>query len=393
MLITLLAGQQVFTVLLGLALLAVLVAKQWSRWALRRVHYGRTLSQTSAFVGDTITLDLRITNRKPLGIPSLQCSELAPAKLSYPQPVRAAGQPSSVILERTVAVRPYEAVSWQRTIICSQRGLHTFGPTELTASDPFGMYHTATTDTSITRLLVYPQLVKLPGFQLLPQRPQGDRRAQQRLFTDPARVVGVRDYQPTDPFKTIHWGATARRGALQTRLFEPTSTLDLLIVLDLDTFEHYWQGIRPDLAEYLISVAATVASAAAAGGWATGLLSNAGALDSDELVRIAPSRNPAQLATILEALAKIVAHSVVSLPQLLRRSAGTLPWGATVVVISVVPSEEAQASLLRLAERGRRVRWLYGGEGALPVVPGVEVVRLPLDAAWHTPRATAITAA
>lgn len=386
------AGQRVLGLLLGLVLITLFVARRWSTWALRRVTYERRLDLDRAFVGDTVTMTFRVNNPKLLGVPSLHCHDLVPSRLQYNRQVRPAAQPNAAFIERAIAVAPYEAVSWRVEIKCPVRGLHTFGPVDLTASDPFGLYDATISVPDLTRLIVYPQLVSLPDFNLLPRQPQGDRRAARQLLTDPARTVGVRDYQPTDPFKTIHWTATARRGALQTRVFEPTSTLDLVIVLDLDTFEQFWQGVRPDLVEYLISVAATVATAADAGRWSFGLYANAGAIDSDQLVRLAPSRNPGQLSAVLEALGRIVPYSVVSLPQLLRRITPLFPWGATVVVISAVPSQEVRASLLRLSERGRKVRWLYGGDGELPIVPGVDVEALPFDAAWQASRSSVISA-
>lgn len=393
-LIAVVAGQRVLSLLLGLLFLALFVADRWSRWALRRVDYERSLSQPRAFVDDTITLTIRVSNRKPLPLPRLQCADLAPSKLDYGRPLRPAGQPNAGMLERGVALRAYDAATWRIEGRCTQRGLFSFGPVELTASDPFGLYHSSIRLDTVTRLVVYPRLAHLPDFTLAPQQLLGDRRAPHRLLTDPMRTVGIRDYQPTDPFKTIHWAASARRGALQTRILEPTATLELVIVLDLDTFEQYWQGIQVDLLEYLISVAATVATAAEEGRWSFGIYANAGAADSDHLVHILPSRSPAQLSLVLEALAKLVPYSVVGLPFLLRRIGGSIPQGATVIVISAVASVEVQTALLNLAApRGypsRRIRWLYAGQGDLPAVPHVEVQALPIEANWQAPRTPAV---
>ncbi|MBA3945311.1 MAG: DUF58 domain-containing protein [Herpetosiphonaceae bacterium] len=389
--IALILGQPVLAWMLGLLFVTVLLADRWSRWSLGRVRYERSLSQSHAFVGDKVVLTMRVVNPKLLSVPGLRCSDVVPARFDYGTPVLPSTKSNSVVLSRGLALRPYEAVSWQIELQCKVRGLHFFGPVELSASDPFGLNTTSTSIDAPTRLIVYPQLANLPNLTLRPRQPMGDRRTQRQLLTDPTRTIGIRDYQATDPFKTIHWGATARRGALQTRIFEPNTTLDLLIVLDLDTFEHYWEGIHPDLIEYLISVAATAASAAERGQWNFGLYANAGSVDSEQLARVPLGRSPAQLGAVLEALAKLVPYSVVGLPQLLRRIGSEFPWGATVLVISAVPSQDMQGTLLRLAERGRRVRWLYGGDGRLPVIPGVEVEALPFDAAWQATHITQIT--
>ena len=47
-----------------------------------------------------------------------------------------------------------------------------------------------------------------------------------------------------------------------------------------------------------------------------------------------------------------------------------MPWGTTLVVIGAVASPAMQQALVRLAERGRRVLWLYCGSEQPPRVPG-----------------------
>ena len=106
----------------------------------------------------------------------------------------------------------------------------------------------------------------------------------------PARGIIVRNYHPDDPLKEIHWTATARAGALQTRIYETTTALDLAIFLDLDTFERYWEGIDADQVERLISAAATIASAGLEDGYAVGLYVNGAPAEFEQLVRLPPLR-------------------------------------------------------------------------------------------------------
>lgn len=375
--VALLLRQGFVVLLLGLLGLVLLAAALWSRYALRRVSYERTLSSTRAFVGDEVVLTQRIANAKLLGLPSLRIDDTVPDKLTYiDQKIYPHSQHNLQVLRRSTALRPYEAVSYAVRIRCNQRGLYTLGPVHLEATDAFGLQVRELTLPHQTRLVVYPKLVGLPRLELRPRHPVGENRAFRQLLTDPARTVGVRDYRRDDPLKTIHWGATARRGELQTRIFEPTTSLHVAIVLDLDTFEYYWQGIRYDLVEQMISLAATVATEAADERLGFGLYVNGAPADSGQLVRIPPNRSPAQLPLVLEALAKLTAYSVVPLAVLLQRLGPTLDWGATIVLISPIPSESLQTVVLRLARRGRRIIWLYAGDDPAPQLPGVDVVRL-----------------
>ena len=389
----LLLGRITLALLLGLVLLGLGVAHLWSRLVLRRLSYVRRFEPDRAFVGDTVTLRLHVRNAKLLGVPGLRIHEPVPMRLE----VNGARfvpstQPGTHLMERHTSLRAYEAVSWHADVACTERGYYSVGPAHLEATDPWGL-HSATLDLAErATLVVYPRLFPVETIALDPRHPLGELRAPQQLLSDPARTAGVRDYRRGDPFKAIHWGATARRGQLQSRVYEPTTSLEVAIVLDLDTFEQYWEGIQPELAERMISIAATVANAAAAGRWSLGLYANCVAADSDQLIRIVPSRSPAQLPLVMETLAKLVPYSVGPMPQLLRRLGPTLPWGTTLLVISAIPSAAMQQVLLRLAERGRRVLWLYCGSQEPPRVPRVDVRHVPPDAAWREPHISPLQA-
>lgn len=386
--------QGLAVLLLGLLLVALGLAAAWGRWAWRRVSYSRALSAEHAFVGDEIVLTQRIENGKLLALPNVRIDETIPAALQwsslhvFPHP-----RTDLRIVRRWAALRPYEALSWTATLLCTRRGAYRFGPTHLRASDALGLHERELDLTDQTQLVVYPQLITLPPLRLQARQPMGDTRANRRAITDPSRTVGVRDYHRDDPFNAIHWGATARRGELQTRLFEPTTNLSLAIMLDLDTFEYYWEGVRYDLVEQMISAAATIAADAAAARLTFGLYSNGALADSGQLVRIPPNRSPAQLSIVLDTLGRLSPHSVARMGDLLLRLGPTLEWGSTIVLISAVPSEAHQRALLRLT-RGRRIIWLYGGDAPAPTVPGVEVVPwLRADDRWADRRAGTMTVA
>jgi uncharacterized protein (DUF58 family) len=242
--------------------------------------------------------------------------------------------------------------------------------------DPFGFYRATLEIPAHAALVVYPRLLPLDELGLPPHRPLGDLAAPQ-LVRDPLRTVGVRDYHPDDPLKDVHWPATARAGALQTRVYEQTAAREVAIFLDLDTFDRYWEGIDPDLVERLISAAATLARAGLDGGYGVGLYVNGSPAEHEQLARLPPGRSPAQLTRIMETLGRLTAYSVTPMARLLRMAAPDLPWGATVLLVSAVASDPTRATLLRLRERGRGVSWLFLGAGAPPALPGVTVRHAP----------------
>ena len=98
-----------------------------------------------------------------------------------------------------------------------------------------------------------------PGRErLAADRPLGERKGRDRIFEDPLRFAGLRDYRPGDSLRRIDWKASARRQALQSRVYEPSSTLHLLVAVNAHTLAHSWQGFIPETFERLLSVAGTL---------------------------------------------------------------------------------------------------------------------------------------
>ena len=109
-------------------------------------------------------------------------------------------------------------------------------------------------------LIVYPRVVDLENLGLPSKQPFGEVRSRERIFEDVSRTVGIRDWQQGDEQRRIHWKATARRQSLQVRVFEPTSTLNVAIFLNVATLPETWEGSDPELLEAAITTAASLAN-------------------------------------------------------------------------------------------------------------------------------------
>ena len=55
-------------------------------------------------------------------------------------------------------------------------------------------------------------------------------------------TAGVREYRFGDSLKRIHWKSTARLGRLQTKVYEPTTTVDISLCLDVRTYRVSKEG-------------------------------------------------------------------------------------------------------------------------------------------------------
>lgn len=390
LLLALAARQELLALVCALVLLTAGLALVWNRWALARVSYERELGQLRAFPGDEVELVLRIENRKPLPLTMLDVRDKIPAGVEVLGPKIYADRDGKHVLQRATSMRWYEGITWRYRVRCDRRGSYRFGPATLAAGDPFGFYQSFKDVPHHTSLVVYPRPLPLDELRLPSRHPLGQLRARQ-LVADPLRTIGVRDYHPDDPIKDIHWSATARTGTLQTRVYETTTTRELALFLDLDSFEQYWQGIDEQQVERLISATATIVQTGLADGYAVGLYVNGSPAQFEQLVRLPPGRSPAQLERIMDTLARLTPISVTSIAHVLRVSSGDVPWGTTLLLLSGIAPAATCAALARLSGRGRSVAWLYLGDGPPPRMPGVLVHHAPPVQDWRPRRAGSMT--
>ncbi|GIW08132.1 MAG: hypothetical protein KatS3mg060_2937 [Dehalococcoidia bacterium] len=369
--------------LLALLLVSSGLARLWITRALDRVEYRRHFSQQRAFFGETIELAVEAVNRKILPLPWLEVDDETPLPLPIgDEPLFPSARPRRVLLSNTYSLGPYERVTRRYRLQCRARGYWAFGPATLRSGDVFGFGQREREAPELDYLLIYPKTVPVEQLGLPAKQPFGDYRARQRLFEDPTRLRAVRPFEPGDPLKRVHWKATARTGQIQVKQFDATSTLDLYVVLNLATFDHSWQGTRPDLLETAISVAASAASHALGEGFPVGLLANGMTHGSDRPLKIAPGRGNDQLMRLLESLAKLSAFVTLSLDDLLRQERRALPWSATIVCVTAVAAEPLLAVLTALQRAGHPVVLILIGDVEPGPLPGLTVYRVsPFDPA------------
>ena len=340
-----------------LLLTIVPIAWLWNKYALHGLHYERLFSERRAFPDETLELTLRVSNWKLLPVGWLQIEDQFPLDVPLLDEEEALTAQSSNVgqLITAFSLRWYQRVSRRYRLHCPRRGYYRFGPAHLKSGDLFGLFSQEGWQKKDDWLIVYPKVVPITELGLLSKEPFGETKATQRLFADPMRTIGVRDHQPEDSFKHIHWKATARQQRLQTRVYEPTTSYNLIVFLNVATFARHWQGTDPALLEKAISVAASIASYGVEQRYVVGVIANGSVPRSDQPIKVLPSRNPKQLARVLEALAAVTGFATSSIEALLMTESPKLPWGATLVVVTGIVGEELTATLLRLRDVGRRL--------------------------------------
>ncbi|MCC5947790.1 MAG: DUF58 domain-containing protein [Nitriliruptoraceae bacterium] len=324
----------------GLASLAVLAA--WAR-ALRRgvtVEFAVARRWIRGEQG-TATVTVRNRSRWPaprvrvdakLGIgglsPNLQVVELA-------VPARAG---------RTLQV-PVEAVD---------RGRWTPPATTVRLSDPWGLIAVERSLPAPEPLVVLPTIhpirrLAIPNAAPVPVTPDNES-----LVEDPLAIIGVRDYRPGDPLRSIHWPATAASGTLVRREVERAQARDLLVVLDLA--QASWRGQGGRAFESAVTVAASLLVDALGQRQPAALCTSLpprGRGGRATVARFSSGGGRHHLDAMLIHLAGVRRHQAVDAAELLTSHASRAEPGTTAVLITAATlPDHTAARALRLRAAG-----------------------------------------
>ena len=367
LLIGLLASSGLLLVVGSLIAVVWLAARLWERYCFRKVSYEREMGRVRAFIGDTIDYSVSLTNYKPLPLIWVEAQDPFPEGLELPGAiVRGSTLETNRHHNITTSLLPYQRATWKFKMRCLRRGNHRIGPVRMRSSDIFGFSATEMRFSTVNNVLVYPRVIDIGQLVTPPQHPFGSSRGGLPLYHDTSRVRGTRDYQPEDPLKHIDWKATARARNLQTRVFEPSVSMSVVIALNGSTSDYVWLGTNRRLFERAVTAAASAVALADRLGYSYGLISNAVASFSGKWLSVPVGASSQQLAITLEALAMAAPYVVSMLPDVFRAERNNLPLGATVIFITSALTDSIPQQLGVFAERGFRISVIFAGDGDAP---------------------------
>jgi uncharacterized protein (DUF58 family) len=368
-------------------------ARWWTRSGAQALEAARTLQHVGGNdrgdeqaeglaleIGERVRVRVVVRNTGNVPIPWVLIEDALPAGAT------ARRFPKLEVKGKRVAIESLAAggeVVLQYTLVCLVRGFHAIGPVVLETGDLFGLHRHFRILAKPRYILVYPRVVPLTGYDLVSRRPIGDVRMTHKLFEDPTRIAGVREYQVGDPLGRVHWKATARTGALHCKVLEPSTLSGITMLLDFHSASYPPRG-EPFRSELAVTVAVSLIHAVYLMGQQIGLVTNARdaaervkteGWDSDPRTRqqarataeatgeskgVAPlvvttGRGPGVFQQVREVLARAELSEAVSFANLVTQSAHRLPRDATALaVLADVPAETAIA-LGNLRRRGMAV--------------------------------------
>ncbi len=333
--------------------LVIGVAFFWARYCLVNLSYRRHLGRDRLYLGEETDLEMEIVNAKPLPLPWLRIDDLMPLSINVAsQMVTEEADGEHRRLVTVLGMRWYERVVRRYRIRGLHRGLWRLGPAQLRSGDLFGFDIRRRIDETQTELLVYPRIVPVTALGLPARHPLGDYQSSRRVIEDPLRMMGVRDYAQGDNFRHIHWKASARSLNLQTKVFDPSASRPVAFFLNVSTAHYFNEGYDWNLREFGITAAASLARQLWLDSYTVGLFVNTTVPGGLQHIRVRPRQHPDQLDQMLVALARIDdIRGRWPVERLLQLEAPTLPYGATVVLITALLTPQIEQTLLDLRRR------------------------------------------
>ena len=342
-------GQAV--VLLWAAAIAGLAvaATFWSRSALGGVVVESAFEPPRAFVGEDVTLRIKISNTKRMPLPIVRLLVRYPPGLlpeDAPDPTALRGH------RRRLSLGGRTEVELRLPVVAPTRGEYWLEGVDVVVSDPFDLAPIRLEAAPERPLLVMPAPRTGIPLRIVRRLPFGAPAPAVRLFEDREHFAGVRDYEPGDPMHHVHWRVSAHAGRLQTKRFEPTRSAEVLFAIDVSHGEPFWHAVDPVTAEESIAWASYLARQAIHAGWRTGLIANTHLRRGAGPLRVPTSISTGNESVLFSALARMPNQPTSDLGPVLRELGRRLVRRTTVIVISPRPGPSLTHEMEVLRIRG-----------------------------------------
>ena len=216
---------------------------------------------------------------------------------------------------------------WFERGICERRGLYTIGPTSIYTSDPLGIFEIKIEYTATTNMMVMPPIVSLPEIQIAPGGKIGEGINITKSWDHTVTASGVREYQPGDSLRYIHWPTSARRPELYVRTFDSTPSSDQWIFVDMNGQVNAGEGDNAS-EEHGIILAASLMNWSLENGRAVGFGAN-----GHKLSWFTPKSDETQKWSILRGLA-LLEKGNGSLLRLLEVARHTIRFRSSLIIIT-----------------------------------------------------------
>jgi len=235
-------------VMAGMMVGAIYFNWHFARSMLRRLQIRRRLPDQIG-AGDTLVVEVEVASpHRCTALLITDAIRRLDSSSNKKSSSRANAKPTDGDVQGVVAlphVTPGRAARGQYRVTFAERGRYEFGPFWAVTRHPFGLVARSVRLRRSSRLLVLPRLGRMTNrwTHLAQAIDYGSQQAAGRQRPTDGEFYGLRDWQPGDSRRLIHWRTSARRGGLMVRQFEQPRSENLTLLVEL------WQPVDPSAAD------------------------------------------------------------------------------------------------------------------------------------------------
>ncbi len=219
----LLTGERTYFIVAFVQLGVLLLSLALNLWTVLHFSFNQTVDREQAVKGDTVNLTLSIHNDMPYPFTMMRVHIEAVAEAEN--------------TSYAFHLAPREHITFTPPIHCAYRGTFRVGMSYVDIQDVFGLTHLHFNMLRLSyyrqkEVLIYPRVHELYS---LPSHAADEKNfdgTNLRLANSGDSFAGLREYQPGDALKRIHWKASASKRKLYSRLYELSSQTHCLVCVD-----------------------------------------------------------------------------------------------------------------------------------------------------------------
>ncbi|ASS74779.1 hypothetical protein CIG75_07175 [Tumebacillus algifaecis] len=355
------------------ALVAVIYgySKLWERYTAGKIKLTIRIDEEIIYDGEEVEVWTVLENESWLPIPWLELLMGLPSSLR----VIEGAEEKEEIAYRTFLL-PRQRVQRMHKVRV-KRGTHRLVNAEIQYGDGIGLKGMFEQLHLFGRIQVRPRVAEEFDIDLRLQELVGEKSVVRWYQEDSSRLIGIRSYMQGDPYKAIHWRATARTGELMVKQFDTTSETDFYVVMNVQFFATYWWGTIKEVVEQQCRIAAKLFQRAEEQAFPFGLYTNASWSGAGSL-HIPLQSLPGQMDAVLAALGDLSYKPNSPFEDILRNLRGRLHNRSTLVVITPYWDDRIAREVEMLRSEGHQLLLiasdhiadqLPGLSPSIPVVP------------------------
>lgn len=254
-----------------------------------------------------------------------------------------------------ISVGPYRKLIRELKFVGTKRGYYTIDEMSLVGTDLFMHSQMVGENPCHTTVYVYPKPYKDAQFTLTLQQLNGEILTRKHLLEDPFEFRGIREYEPYDDMRYIHWKSTAKTGDLKVIQKNYTAVKNIRIFLYL---QHNTMIRREDLLENSIRMLVSLVENYLVLGSNIEIYSNCEDSMTKQIFSMENITNTGDLENMYKSLARLSIQTLHPFDKTMEEKMFSDFQTAT-IVLSPYGNADLQEKLLRYAGKNESLYWIY----------------------------------